>query len=702
MIGNLLTSYRRNGIVISLLLIICLTNIPNLLKADNSIDSLLFLLSDTQDDTNKVNLLIEISKLYSPSENQKALEYNRSGLILSEKLKYNKGLLLSYANLGIIYKNIGKFDSAFYYAEQAINLTELLGDDKQQIKNYNIYGSLLRRKGYYSSALNYHHKSLVLSLQINDKLGIANSYIYMAIIQELRMNYDTAINYYYKSLRIYEELSNERNIGITLLNIGDMYKSLNDYDKAKENYKKGLEIFQKQNDLKFFGLSNNKIGIIYSQLGHYDSALYHYQVCKILYDSIENKSGLAHLNINKGNLFLNQGLYDSAFFYFSKARDTFKQMDFRRGYVNALLALAELHTKKGQINSAIETYNKCEEIALLVSPNSLLTVYSGILNNYSSSGNFKKAFEYQTKYYEINDSIFNLEKAEVIADLSFTYEKEKDQARILALENENLEKDLDLKQRTNQRNVYLFTGSGIILILLFFFIFHRHKTRKDKIIADQKIKQLEEEKKLLAAKFLVEGQEEERKRIAQELHDGLGVLLSTTKMQFTTIKDKSPENKPIIEKATKLLEQATGDVRKISHNMMPGLLTKFGFYEAAKDLFDKISETERLNAEVKIDGDTKRLPENTEIMLYRIIQEMVNNTLKHAEANNILLDLDIQPELLNIRYSDDGKGFDVEEKIESKSIGLQSIQSRVNFLNGKTEIKSEPTKGVNYIIQIPV
>ncbi|MCD4730455.1 MAG: sensor histidine kinase, partial [Bacteroidales bacterium] len=232
--------------------------------------------------------------------------------------------------------------------------------------------------------------------------------------------------------------------------------------------------------------------------------------------------------------------------------------------------------------------------------------------------------------------------------------------------------------------------------------FYRNKSRKDKIIADQKIKQLEEEKKLLAARFLVEGQEEERKRIAKELHDGLGVLLSTARMQFTTIKDKSPENKQLIDKATKLLEQATGDVRKISHNMMPGLLTRFGLYEAAEGLIEQLDETAGLSATCEIIGDTKRLSENTEIMLYRIIQEMVNNTIKHADATRISLKMDILPELLKINYSDDGKGFNLEEKLKSKSIGLTSIQSRANFLSGKLDIESAYNKGAQFTLSVPI
>jgi signal transduction histidine kinase len=259
-----------------------------------------------------------------------------------------------------------------------------------------------------------------------------------------------------------------------------------------------------------------------------------------------------------------------------------------------------------------------------------------------------------------------------------------------------------LRRKTSQRNIFLFTGIGITGLMLFLFLYFRQKTVKNRIIAEQRIRQLEEEKKVLQAKALVEGQDEERKRIARELHDGLGVLLSTVKMQFTTLKDKSPENQPLIDRASQLLEQASTDVRKISHNMMPGLLTKLGLFEAVEDLMEKVGETEGLDVAVEVPEDVERLPENKEIMLYRIIQEMVNNTLKYAEAKKISVRLQMFPGKMEVYFSDDGKGFNVEEKLESKSIGLQSIQSRVNFLNGSLEIDSGPGKGTGYSITIPI
>ena len=692
----------RVGIPLSILIIISLSGIQVQTKADNVADSLLILLTKAKEDTNKVKLLIRVCDAYLSSEKDQSLKYGKSSLALSEKLNYDHGKLISNEKLGIIYKDIAEFDSALFCIDQAIKFAELTNDKIHLVKNYNLYGSLLRRKGYYSSALEYHKKGLALSRQINDTLGIANSCIFIAIVHDLNSNYDSAINYYYNSMRIYEELDNKQLIGVTLLNIGDLYESMNEYTNALEKYKKGLVLFNELGDLKNIGLSNNKIGIIFEQVGNYDSALYHYRISQSYFNRIDNVSGLAHLNVNVGNLFLDWKLYDSAFYYFNKAKNSFYKMGFQSGYFNALMGLAFANERKGQIKMAMEIYDTCENIASKLDQQSLLKVYNKKTEIYKNTKNYEKAFKYQSNYYDIKDTIFKLEKVKTVADVELKYEKEKDQAKILAYQNESLKKDIALEKKTRQRNAYIFSGSGIILIFIFIFAYYHQRTRKNRIIAEQKIIQLEEEKKLLAARSIVNGQEEERKRIAKELHDGLGVLLATAKMQFSAIKDKSPENKPLIEKATKLLEQASGDVRKISHNMMPGLLTKFGFFEAVEDLFENLNETEGLLAEVKIEGEPTRLPGNKEIMLYRIVQEMVNNTLKHAEAKNIKLNMAIQPNNLKIKYLDNGKGFNLVEKLESKSIGLTSIQSRVKFINGEIGVKSKPGEGVTYDISLPL
>ncbi|MEZ5195468.1 MAG: ATP-binding protein [Bacteroidales bacterium] len=161
-------------------------------------------------------------------------------------------------------------------------------------------------------------------------------------------------------------------------------------------------------------------------------------------------------------------------------------------------------------------------------------------------------------------------------------------------------------------------------------------------------------------------------------------------------------NKPIIDKATRLLEKASYDVRRISHNMMPGILSKYGLFEAVAGIFDEIDGIDGLHTELDITGDPMRFNENKEIMMYRVIQEMINNSLKHAEPKNIFLAMHVSTDKIAVKYRDNGKGFDVEEKMKLKSFGLNNIISRVKFLGGDLKIESEVGNGVECSFEVPV
>ena len=672
-------------------------------RAALNIDSLKQQAAIQNDEINKVKTLLILCKELRKTDPQSALKYSDNAQKLSENLNFIHGIIDALSEKGKCYEATGYYDSAFVVIRKAIELSNS-NSDLIRFADNNIYlGNLIFRTEGPEKAYNYYLKSYGIYNNLSDSTGLANALNGLGVMLMQQTKYDSAVHYLLDYLRMSQLLNDEQGLGKGYINIGLAYSKLGMYDKAEKYLLESIIINEKYNNQRYISIAYNNLGAIAYDKMDYEIALSYYQKGLEIDEKLENLAGIADRNNNIGNIYEKKNEYDKAYTHYTRALEIYKEIGKKDGLIAAYKNQGWIQHLKNNYTKALLIYDSCLVLADMYN---LLyrtkEIYWNIFTTYEKMGNYKKAFEYLVNFYNLNDSIYNIEKEETIANLTLKYEKEKDQALILSLENENLEKDLSLKKRTNQRNIYLFSGSGTVVVILFLFIFYRHKTRKDKIIADQKIKQLEEEKKLLAARFLVEGQEEERKRIAKELHDGLGVLLSTAKMQFTTIKDKSPENKPLIDKATKLLEQAAGDVRKISHNMMPGLLTKFGLYEAVEDLLEQVDETKGINAVCEIVGDTKRLPENIEIMLYRIIQEIVNNTLKHAGAKNIRLQMNILPEKLSITYSDDGKGFNIEEKLESKSIGLTSIQSRVNFLSGQVNVEAKPGEGVKYNILIPI
>jgi hypothetical protein len=682
--------------------VLLILNISIGLSQNNYIDSLLKSTSFKEDDTSKVKNLLLISRKLGRIDKEKALNYCDQAEKLSRELDYGKGIAGTWFERSIIYMKTGNIDTAIMYNLKSIKINDSLQIFDQLAHNYNHMGTLMLRKNQSSEALEYYIKSKILFNSIADSLGLIYVHNSLGSLHRTQGNYDSAAYYFVNYIKLNESVGNEAIIGVGMVNLANVYLLLEDYVKSKEYSLKSIDYNQKYDRPDCVVMAYKYLAIINAKEKKYDESLHYFYLGTKLAEKINDLSELASLNINIGNMYEERMRFDSAFAYYEKAIQIAQSTGNMEVLANGLSNKGLIFERKGDYGNALILYDSVVKI-LEGSGNyyELSSVYYNIYKIYEIKNDYKNAFRYQSNYYALKDSAVNIESRKAIADLTLRYEKEKDQAKILNLENKNLQQNLILRKKNNQKNIILFSAIGLLSIAFFLFIYIRQKNRKDKIIADQKISQLEEENKLLAARSIVNGQEEERKRIAKDLHDGLGVLLSTAKMQFSSIKDKSPENRPLIEKATQLLEQATGDVRRISHNMMPGLLTKFGFYEAVEDLLDQINEAGGPKTEIHIEGETSRLPQNIEIMLYRIVQEMVNNTLKYAEAKNISMIIKIGNDRLNIQFSDDGIGFNVQEKLDSNTIGISSIINRVKFLNGNVSIESKPGKGCMYLIQIP-
>jgi signal transduction histidine kinase len=668
------------------------------------IDSLRQIIMTLKDDRDKAdNLLLLAQAYYDSQQFDSAKIYADKAGSLSQRLNYPQGIAEACFKQSFIYYRNTDYNAALPLAIQYIKLIKPLNDIRGLSKGYLLYGNLLKQRGEIDSAIYYFRESLSLSYILKDTLRyIAINNSIGNIFQEVS-KFDSAVIYYLKTIRLCEVSGRESILGKIYKNLGATFICMEQYDKAEEYLLKSLEINRKNNDDRTVVLNLNCLGSNCIHLNEPEQALKYYDEAESLSGKIHDSIALGDIFNSKGLIFFNQKDYIQALKNYNKAIEIYRRRNYYQGLVVVLVNKSDIYFVQGKYKEALALNDSALALSVKYKyDKTQKNALQNISDIYKSMGNFRNAYEYLTLLYNLKDSIFNIDKQKLIGDLTMKYEKEKDQAQILVLEKENLQKDLSLRKRTIQRNAYLFTGITIIALTLFFLLYYRQRAIKDKIIAEQKIIQLEEEKKLMAAESLVEGQEEERKRIAIDLHDGLGVLLSAAKMQFTSIHDTNPANLPIIERASHLLEQASNDVRKISYNMMPGLLTKLGLYEAVEDLIENINDQGTIKAQCEISENVSRLPENKEIMLYRIIQEMVNNTIRHSGARNIRLQIMAVDDNLHIHYSDDGKGFDVEKTLGSKSIGLNSIRSRVNFLKGNLTIDSKPDEGVNYFIRVPV
>ncbi len=208
------------------------------------------------------------------------------------------------------------------------------------------------------------------------------------------------------------------------------------------------------------------------------------------------------------------------------------------------------------------------------------------------------------------------------------------------------------------------------------------------------------QQKMITAVILTE--EKERKRLASDLHDGLGPVLSAINLYFQAYLDATESQKPEIETRLKtIIETAIADVSRISHNISPHILEKYGLVTALDNFINQIRLTNKINIKTAFDK-VKRFDLKTELTIYRMVNEMINNTIKHAFADDISIKIYLSDNLINIEFADNGKGFDVNETLRNKKgMGLSNLQNRINSLNGQFIINSSKDQGVVVHISLP-
>jgi signal transduction histidine kinase len=222
------------------------------------------------------------------------------------------------------------------------------------------------------------------------------------------------------------------------------------------------------------------------------------------------------------------------------------------------------------------------------------------------------------------------------------------------------------------------------------------------------MKRVEESRRLTEKMFLntiIQTEEKERKRFAKDLHDGLGPLLSTVKMSVSTLAQMKQDlaSKEIIENTELVINEAIKSIKEISDNLSPHVLSNFGLVRALSNFINKINIAKTLKINLSTELKDERFDPNVEVVLYRVICELINNTIKHAHAKKINISLSLADGQLSIVYKDDGKGFDVSKIVEnqgSSGMGFSNIYSRINSLKGEINIESENKKGTQVIIKV--
>lgn len=514
---------------------------------------------------------------------------------------------------------------------------------------YRRWGIIYRYNGRIDSAIIYCIRSASIADSLNYSLSAASSYNQIAIIYTQIQNLDQALFYFEKAFRAYSQINHYRGMSDASLNISEILFNKNKTDSSRILCLKSLIYMRQWGDTSTVGYNYNLLSKTALENNNPTNALRYSKQAIQLFKKDNDPPGLLPALNQLGMIFEQLNNSDSALYYFKETYRLAANLGYKENILETVSLLAEVYERQNINDSAI-LYFKLQQ------------AYSDTLNQESQ---FRVTTEMLTR--------FDTERKET------------------ALQNE--------KQLSANRNTMNIALSILSFVLLFSILLMWRSFRQRK-----KIERKESE--LQNANAMLKGQDEERERIARELHDRVGSMLSTVKLHFTSMEEQVGQLVKVqhksYEKAIELLDETYEEVRRISHDLDTGLLGRFGLRTAMLQLAQVIESTNKLKI-LYLDNDL--LPEiykPFETDLYRITQELLSNTIKYAKAKEISIQLSRNNGNLVYSYEDDGIGFSKEQLKDSKGIGYKNIEARVKKMKGEWHLETSPGNGLNLIIELPI
>jgi signal transduction histidine kinase len=533
---------------------------------------------------------------------------------------------------------------------------------------------------------------------------LAATLVDMGNIHNIRGNSHTALEYYFRVLKL-SGMDNTADINLinTYANMGQIYLTMNNFAQSESYFRKMEQVCIDAGD---------SLSLAYALDGLCEVYLHNRQLEKALECAeIANRIVSVHPDATPREKMT--GLLSLATVWFEGYRDEDRASRYAvdaLGYAeqcNQPLYIAHALCQMSSIYLSQKKYLAAEETALRAfaadSTSSYVNtaLHENIVKANIMLGNRNKAEDYFTRYKKwVNDySQKNFQAS--LTEMEVKYETEKKETQIAVLKEEK------------RLMIWLGIAGGAVLLLAlaaFFFLWRwtvqkkrlaesqRELAEQEKQFADQQIKQLEQEKQLVATQAVLDGEAQERIRLARDLHDSLGSILAAIKYNLLDIKQISTlggKDVNCYNKAVSLLDDSMNEMRRVAHHLMPDPLFRTGLKQSVTDFCNTIPIVK-----FSYYGDEARFDPKLEVMVYRILHELVSNAMKHARAEHILVQIVRDADRIYLTVQDDGRGFDTS--VEYKGMGLRNIHARITANGGELLIDSKPDSGTEVNIEIPV
>ncbi len=586
---------------------------------------------------------------------------------------------------GIRLRDVSKNDSALILFHKAYIYSRHTGYDYGVMLALHHTGGVLTHLGYIDSALAIYTNALkhavrTPGMELFQSLLAGN----IGNIHNFQGAYSKAARYYDSSLKIALKLKDHKSTAQTLSNLGGVYVRLNRPERALRYIEEGESICRKMGYTEDLSIALHNKGEAYLELNRLEEARKAFLEELAIVQKTKNKRGLILAHASMGTLALKEGNPQKALVHLQEAEQGIAPHNPYHAPVGIRADLGKAYYQLKQYGKAeYQLKMILEDAAVQGLKDHLTEVHQTLAAVYKATGRYREALAQQEQYEQLKDTQLSRERVKDINELEVKYRSAEKDKQLLKEQARLQEKDLRLRAKN-----FWIMGIALVTLLigaLFIAVYRSVRNRQKAVLKGEELKQLQ---------ALIEGGEKERSRIARELHDGIGGMLVAINMNLGMIKRNYPQAGLL--KVEEMVDEASLEVRKTAHNLMPNILEKHHLKEALLLYCENMNENDGLQLQLQFDEALPVLDKGIELLLYRIVQELVQNIAKHAQATQAGIYIIKHEDRMAITAEDNGKGFDIS--VIKKGLGLDNIKYRVNTLKGEIHISS--AKGVGTTVHI--
>lgn len=658
-------------------LIACLTILLIVLNGYSKInvDSLKIELDKPQHDTTKVKILKRIAiglRFKSPDE---AIEYSYKLRDLSVKIGDNRTELFAINNIAISNGVKSDFSKCVEWSKKGLEQAEIYNDIRYQGDFLNNLGIAYMQQKIYDKAIESYEKSKLKYKEIGNYKRVKTCNKNLSIIYIRTGAYNKAININMSLLKYYESINDTKNLITVCSNLSSLYHSMKNLDMAIE-YAQKCEKYAVGNDWAL-NLAYSNLAKFYIEKQNWERTIEYIEKSGELLEELNDPDSYSTNYYLYAKMYYVKGEFDLAEKAIIKSYETAKSNGILKAFSNYYMLLGEILFEQGNYYKGIEYLNEYLSLTKNIkSYNDDLEVYKTLSKLYENVGKYKKANEVMNKVVSLTDTLAKIESTKQINRLEAKYQSEKKAQQILLLE-----KDKELKiSEINTKNIIIYSSFGGLALLILLFAIYRNRqkvklelSRKSEILIKEEYNNLYQSHKIKSIKAAVSGQEEERQRISQELHDGVCSEITGVRMQLEAGLIDS-------DRAVAELNKIYDNTRRLSHDLVPPEFNDTSFEQLIKSMVEKNISEKQLDFVYEVDDSW--LTEDFKFNSYRILQEAITNINKHSEATKINLVFRVKGNTVELIVSDNGSA----NKRSYEGNGIRNMKSRAEVIGGSLDI----------------